>query len=50
MEHRSASGMEQLLSAQIRELEERIVHLRTMKKDPGEPPPGHDGTAAPGSF
>lgn len=24
--------MEQLLSAQIRELEERIVHLRTMKK------------------
>lgn len=32
MEHRSASGMEQLLSAQIRELEERIAHLRTMKK------------------
>lgn len=32
MEHRSASGMEQLLSAQLRELEERIAHLRTMKK------------------
>lgn len=32
MEHRSAPGMERLLSAQIRELEERIDHLRTMKK------------------
>lgn len=32
MEHRSAPGMERLLSAQIRVLEERIDHLRTMKK------------------
>ena len=32
MEHRSASGMEKLLSAQIRELDERLSHLRTMKK------------------
>ena len=50
MEHRSAPGMERLLSAQIRELEERIDHLRTMKKTLVSRHPGHDGAAAPGSF